>query len=73
MFNWLDEIVDIAVHALDFRHYWRIYCGGAIGLLLVFALSEFVPRERASVAMVLLCLVIPAALGGIWHGASRRN
>ena len=73
MFNWLEEIIDIAVHVFDFRHYWRIYFGVTVGFLLVFALSEFVPRERVSVAIVLLCIVIPAVLGGIWHGASNKH
>jgi lipopolysaccharide export LptBFGC system permease protein LptF len=73
MFDWLDEALDTTVHALDVRYYWRIYLGVASGFFLVFVLSTFVPRENASVAMILLCIIVPGILGGIWHRISNKD
>ncbi len=73
MFDWLDEALDTTVHALDVRYYWRIYLGVASGFFLVFVLSTFVSRENASVAMILLCIIVPGILGGIWHGISNKD
>ena len=73
MFDWLDGIFDTAVHVLDVRYYWRIYLGVASGFLLIFGLSTFVPREKASVAMILLCIIVPGIIGGIWHGISTKD
>lgn len=69
-FNFLDELLDDTIHALDFRTYWRIYAAVGIGCLVVFMLPYFVAKESVSVIGILGIIAASGVIGGIWHGRS---
>ncbi|MEJ7137077.1 hypothetical protein [Amphibiibacter pelophylacis] len=73
MINWLDDIIDTLIHAMDLRYYWRIYLGAAAGFLLVIILSKFLTQEQVSVTIIGFCIIAPAIAGGIWHRMANRE
>lgn len=69
-FNFLDELLDDTIHALDLRTYWRIYTAVAIGFLVIFMLPFFVAKESVSVIGILGIIAASGIIGGIWHASS---
>ena len=73
MFNWVEELIDGLIIALDFRYFWRIYLSVFLGFVLVYLLSVFLSQEQVSVPLIACCIVIPSVLGGIWHGMAKKG
>jgi len=69
-FNFLDELLDNTIHALDLRAYWQIYAAVAIGFLVVFTLPYFLTKESVSVIGILGIIAASGIIGGIWHASS---